>query len=426
VYSWSNSNTAIGLAASGSGNIASFTAANSTSTVQTATITVTPSFTNGGQTCTGTPITFTITVNPTPQVTASIAAQTVCSGSTTTAIDFSTTTTGGTVSYDWTNSAATNNIGLATGGSGTIASFTALNSTNASISNVLTVTPTFTSGTLTCTGAPITVTITVDPIPSVNTPNNQVVCNGGATTPIDFSGPVSGTSYNWTNSDPTIGLVASGSGPIPSFTAVNNGTVPRTATIQVTPTTGRGFAYIANAGSRDLSVIEVATHTVVATIPMPGIPVNAALAPDGRKVYVPYGHPSGNGHVAIVDASTNTVVGDLAFVTNPHLNVDHITVSQNGDRVYVLRSLHVSSAYQPTLSVVNIATQAVISEVSLPGQAISSVLTPDGAFLYVTLQSTNEVAVINTATNSLVTTIPVINQPWTLAASPDGSKIYVS
>jgi len=68
VYNWTNDNTAIGLGASGTGNL-SFTATNAGLTPISATITVTPTYTNGGTTCTGTPISFTITVNPTPTVT---------------------------------------------------------------------------------------------------------------------------------------------------------------------------------------------------------------------------------------------------------------------------------------------------------------------------------------------------------------------
>ncbi len=65
-YTWTNSNTAIGLAANGTGNVPAFTAVNSTSLAITATITVTPSINNA---CTGIPSTYTITVNPTPIIT---------------------------------------------------------------------------------------------------------------------------------------------------------------------------------------------------------------------------------------------------------------------------------------------------------------------------------------------------------------------
>ncbi|MBK7432615.1 MAG: hypothetical protein IPI66_01150 [Chitinophagaceae bacterium] len=50
VYSWTNNNTSIGLAASGTGSIGSFVAINNTSAPVTATVTVTATYTNGGVT----------------------------------------------------------------------------------------------------------------------------------------------------------------------------------------------------------------------------------------------------------------------------------------------------------------------------------------------------------------------------------------
>ncbi len=63
-FSWTNNNTSIGLAASGNGNIIPFAATNGGSAPVTATITVTPIYTNLGVDCSGSPQTFTITVNP--------------------------------------------------------------------------------------------------------------------------------------------------------------------------------------------------------------------------------------------------------------------------------------------------------------------------------------------------------------------------
>ena len=81
VYNWTNNTTSIGLAASGTGNIASFIATNATNAPVTATITVTPIYSNGGVSCVGMPITFTITVNPTPIVIVTPSRnQVVCNG----------------------------------------------------------------------------------------------------------------------------------------------------------------------------------------------------------------------------------------------------------------------------------------------------------------------------------------------------------
>ena len=64
-FAWSRTNEAIGLGTnSGTGNVPAFTATNAGATPLTSTFSAVASFTNNGVTCTGTPIQFTITVNP--------------------------------------------------------------------------------------------------------------------------------------------------------------------------------------------------------------------------------------------------------------------------------------------------------------------------------------------------------------------------
>jgi uncharacterized repeat protein (TIGR02543 family) len=63
-FAWTNSNTSVGLAAKGTGDLPAFTAANNTKSPITATITVTPTLK-----CPGTPKTFTLTINPFPTIT---------------------------------------------------------------------------------------------------------------------------------------------------------------------------------------------------------------------------------------------------------------------------------------------------------------------------------------------------------------------
>lgn len=76
-YTWINDNTSIGLPGSGSGAISSFTATNIGTTPITANITVTPSA-NG---CDGSPISFQITVYPTPMLTSSLTPPDICDSS---------------------------------------------------------------------------------------------------------------------------------------------------------------------------------------------------------------------------------------------------------------------------------------------------------------------------------------------------------
>ena len=80
------------------------------------------------------------------------------------------------------------------------------------------------------------VNVTVKPTPDVTVPSSQAVCNNGLTNAAMFTGSVSGTTFNWVNNAPSIGLAASGSGDILSFMATNPTSVPVVATVTVTPT----------------------------------------------------------------------------------------------------------------------------------------------------------------------------------------------
>jgi hypothetical protein len=197
-YNWTNSNTAIGLDASGTGNI-SFTPAPVTSTT-TATVTVTPSE-NG---CVGPAQTFTITVNPAPSVSQPNDV-TVCGG-TIVAVNFS-GTSGAT--FQWTNDNTA--VGLGSSGAGNI-NFIALNGINTEVANV-SVTPVFNG----CEGTPVNFTVTVNPTPALTDPPNQIVCSGDPVQVV-FSGTGNNPVYTWTNNNTSIGLASSGSGDI-SFTA---------------------------------------------------------------------------------------------------------------------------------------------------------------------------------------------------------------
>jgi hypothetical protein len=180
--------------------------------------------------CSGDPVSVTVTVVPTPDANLP-ASLNVSNGAVVGAISFSGSVTGTT--YTWTND--NTSIGLGAGGTGNIASFTAVNTGSTPVIATITVTPSYTASGTTCTGTARTFTITVNPSTTINPVADAVYCNGAATTAIQFSSPVSGTTFSWTNSNTSIGLGASGTGNIPVFTAINNGNVPVVSTLTVTP-----------------------------------------------------------------------------------------------------------------------------------------------------------------------------------------------
>jgi hypothetical protein len=248
-FSWVNSNSSIGLSANGNGNIPSFTALNITNSIATAQITVTPNSTINGVSCSGTPQQFSITVNPTPTVNT-ISNATYCNGSSTNNVVFSGNISGAV--YNWTSSNAA--IGLPTSGSGNILSFVATNNTNTPISSTITVIPVVTNNGITCSGNPQTFTIVVNPTPTLNDPIDQVVCSGTSGSAVVFSGSTPNTVFNWQNDYPSIGLNASGTGNIPSFIATNNLTATVTATVTVTPSYTNSITCLGTAQSFTISV----------------------------------------------------------------------------------------------------------------------------------------------------------------------------
>jgi PKD repeat protein len=87
-----------------------------------------------------------------------------------------------------------------------------------------------------CGTTTITQNIVVKPVPDVTLPVNEAYCPGSAVPLHTLTSTFTGVTYAWTNSAPSIGLAASGTGNIPAFTAINNGTVAVTGIITVTPT----------------------------------------------------------------------------------------------------------------------------------------------------------------------------------------------
>lgn len=207
-YNWINDNPAIGIGASGTGDIPQFNAVNNTANPISATITVTPIVASSP--CPGIPSIYTIVVNPSPTVNVPLNNN-VCVGATIAVTNFTSTTIGST--FDWTNSNTA--IGLNASGSGNIPAFTTTNTTTNPITATITVTPSA-SG---CAGTPTAYTITVYPSPTANFSFNNV-CFGSSTSFADLSNPNGGsiTSWNWdftnngsidnTSQNPTFGYTA--------------------------------------------------------------------------------------------------------------------------------------------------------------------------------------------------------------------------
>lgn len=239
-FNWTNNNTAIGLGASGMGNL-NFPAA-AVTTPTTATITVTPSAAG----CTGQPETFDITINPVPTVNQPPNIS-VCSGD---MVEIMFDGSSPTATYNWT----VNIPFLPPSGSGNITG--TVPTVPFPVSGTVTVTPTENG----CNGQPKSFTVSAFPAPSavMNMTNGPNFCAGqNANFSIAFSGGTGPYTVVYALNGANQAPVTTNSNPYNFSITVNADVTVSGATV----TTGVGCTVPIN-GSFDVEV----TPTPVATL----------------------------------------------------------------------------------------------------------------------------------------------------------------
>ena len=132
---------------------------------------------------------------------------------------------------------------------------------------------------------------------TVNDPADQELCAGEMTDAITFTGDITGTTFEWTNDNTSIGLAASGTGDIAAFEALNATNAPVVATITVTPTkdgcTGPSQTFtitvnplpVIDAGSYD-PVCQDAADVALLGTPSGGVWSGTGVSSDGSGGYV--------------------------------------------------------------------------------------------------------------------------------------------
>ena len=112
------------------------------------------------------------------------------------------------------------------------------------------------------------------------------------------------------------------------------------------------FAYITNAGSGNVSVIDTATNTVVATVGVGTSPYGVAVNLAGTFTYVAN---QGSNTVSVINTATNTVVANVGVGANPY----GVAVNPAGTFAYV------ANVNSNTVSVIDTATNTVVANVNV-------------------------------------------------------------
>jgi YVTN family beta-propeller protein len=114
---------------------------------------------------------------------------------------------------------------------------------------------------------------------------------------------------------------------------------------------------VANTGSNNVSVIDVVTNSVTASIPAGDVPGYIAVSPDGTKIYVTNWRSN---NLSVINTLTNTVTASVSVGNEPR----GVAVTPDGKKVYVANSASYSEDYEGNVSVIDTATNTVTATVN--------------------------------------------------------------
>ncbi len=333
-YTWTNNNSQIGLASSGTGNIQAFTALNSTAN----------------------PITSTITVVPTVK-TSKYAYIPNYNSNTVSVIDLANNNVIAIIAV------GSQPTGVAITPDGSKVYITNQFSNNISVISTVTnsVIATFTVG-ATPTGIVVTpngnkIYVSINggnQIAEINPSTNSVVnyfdCHG--TRPYNLTVTPDGTKLY---------VTCRTSDNVSVFNTVDNSFVTTIAVgarpwgIRVKPS--GNFVYVTSENSNNISVINTSTNLVTSTINVGGLPSSLCFSPDGSKLYV--AHQSND--LYVINTASNSVTNTIlvgGYSTGVSINAD-------GTLIYV------SNTTNNVVNVISTVSNSILQSVSVGNFPIS-------------------------------------------------------
>ena len=172
--------------------------------------------------------------------------------------------------------------------------------------------------------------------------------------------------------------------------------------------------YVAH-DSGTLSIINKSTH-MVTTVPLPaGLPGGVAVSPDGTRVYIA---STDNDAFYVLDATTQALITTLS--------IDHptgVAVKPDGSRIYVGSD----DGFNARVAVINAATNSLLAPIGLSGREPTGLaVSPDGTRLYVCVNTSATVAAINLDTGTVLANIPVGVDPRGIVVNHAGTRAYVA
>ena len=170
------------------------------------------------------------------------------------------------------------------------------------------------------------------------------------------------------------------------------------------------FIYVPNGSSLD--VYGTSDNSLVATIPLGAGVGDLTMHPSGDYVYAAHGRTD---TISVIDASTNSL---SATVEIAH-DISQMVIHPSGSILYV------GVAVNGIITAIDTNTLQPIDTFNAGGpNVLDLAVHPSGQYLYVASGTT--LKVIDTTTNSVVDSISINGGGYSIAVHPDGNAIYVA
>ncbi|PKA72977.1 YVTN family beta-propeller protein [Pseudomonas baetica] len=173
-------------------------------------------------------------------------------------------------------------------------------------------------------------------------------------------------------------------------------------------------------GNNAVMVIDIATSSMIANIPVAGHPIGIVMSKNGLQAFV---STWGGNSVGVIDVVNSRAVKTIPVGSHPR----GIALSPDGRWVYVANNNNFSGVAGSSISIISTLTLSVVRTVPMPLEAYGVDISPDGKSFYVCgrNQATEGfVLQYDTQTFVQIRAIRVIGLPRGIVLDPSGTQAY--
>ena len=197
------------------------------------------------------------------------------------------------------------------------------------------------------------------------------------------------------------------------YRLIQNIAVPSELPVWVGAAPDGTYVYVTNEGSHDVTVIALASNSVVGRIPVGKGPAGIVVSLDSRYAYVAN---EGSNDVSLVDLQRELVIDTIPVGKVPQ------GIAMSLDGVWV----HVANFGSNSVSVIAAARNEVVAEMSVGEGPAGLAVSPDGCFVYTGNFKAGSLSIVNTAERRENAAVPTGAETFGVGVSPGGREVYVA